>query len=441
MREQTRKVLVTVVAAAVVIAVASTAAAGTIAKRAPAASAAQAPRIDLRIGNVLAFTGSLAGFGPSLDQSAKIAIDTINTTLRGQGLSSRISVRLVGSEDDQTQVQPAVEAATKLVQIQKAQVIVGTILSASTIAVAQSVSIPNNIVQIAPTSSSPLISDLKDNNLVWRVSTSDTFQSRALIRGVAARFGKKAKINVGARNDAFGVALRDLFVDGWRKQGGSVGEVVTWNADAPSLDSEAQQLVRGNPGGFVIIDLAPGFQKIVPSLVRTGAWSPDKTFVTNSMRNADLLKRIGDRATDGLRGVSPVAPKGKVRDAFDAMFKQKGEGKPLTGFEPTSFDAVMLSFLAAVKGKGDSANAIKNNMRAISGPPGKRYTYLQLGQAIKDLLAGKDIDYEGVFGPIDYDAKGDPSAGFVELWAYKDGALHTVSNFRLEETKPAAKKK
>jgi branched-chain amino acid transport system substrate-binding protein len=407
-------------------------------------AAAQAPRFELRVANVMSFTGALAGFGPSLDASSKLAVDTINDALRRAGLAGRMSVRLVGSEDDQTQVQPAVEATTKLVQVQKAQVIIGTILSASTIAVAQSVAIPNNVIMIAPTSSSPAISDLRDKNLVWRVSTSDTFQSRALVRGVAARFGKRARVNVGARNDAFGVALRDLFVDGWRKNGGAIGEVVTWNVDAPNLDSEAQRLVRGNPDGWVIIDLAPGFQRLVPSLIRAGGWSPDRTFVTNSMRNADLLKQIGDSATDGLRGVSPVAPKGKTRETFDSTFRSKAAGKPLTGFEPTSFDGVILSFLAAVKARSSNPLAIRNHMRAVSGPPGKRYTYLQLGQAIRDLIAGRDIDYEGVWGPIDWDAKGDPSSGFVELWRYKDGALHTVATFRLEDASaatPKAKKK
>ena len=429
------------VAAVALLALATTAAAATAARETRTEVTGKAPpSFELRVGNVMSFTGSLAGFGPSLDASTKIAVEEINAALRRQRLSNRMAARIVGSEDDQTQVQPAVEAATKLVQVQRANVIVGTILSASTIAVAQSVAIPNRVVQIAPPSSSPLISDLADNNLVWRVSTSDTFQSRALIRGMSARFGRRATINVGARNDAFGVALRDLFVAAWRRNGGRIGETVTWNADAPSLDSEAQQLVRGNPDGWVLIDLATGYQRLVPALVRAGGWSAEKTFVTNSMRNADLLKRIGERATDGLRGVSPTAPKGRVRSGFDDMFKRRAEGKPLTGFEPTAFDAVVLSFLAAVKGRSASSAAIKGNLRAVSGPPGKRYTYLQLGAAIRDLLAGKDIDYEGVWGPIDYDAKGDPSAGFVELWSFKDGALHTVSTFRLAETAQRARR-
>ena len=431
MTRQGRKAIVValLVGAALAVTVGATA---SHARDGARATPTAVPSFTLRVGAVMSFSGPLAGFGPSLDASARAAVTEINAALRRVGMASRMSVEFVGTEDDQGQVQPAVEGGTKLVQINRANVLVGTILSASTIALAESVSIRNNVIQIAPTSSSPAIADLNDRNLVWRVSTSDTFQSRALVRGVAARFGKRARINVGARNDAFGAALRDLFVQGWRANGGAIGEVVTWNADAPSLDSEAQQLVRGNPDGWVIIDLAPGFQRLVPSLVRAGTWRPDRTFVTNSMRNADLLKRIGERATDGLRGVSPTSPKGRVRNAFDAMFKRRAADKPVTGFEPTSFDAVVLPFLAAVKGRSSSANAIKANMRAISGPPGKRYTYLQLGQAIRDLAAGKDIDYEGVWGPIDYDAKGDPSAGFIELWAFKDGAIHTVSTFRLE---------
>jgi len=272
MRQARKAIAVAILGIALVVAAGATAARSR--DHAPA-NANAVPSFKLRVGAVMSFSGPLAGFGPSLDASARMAVTEINATLRRVGMANRMSVDFVGTEDDQGQVQPGVEGATKLVQINKADVIVGTILSASTIAVAESVTIRNNVILIAPTSSSPAIADLNDKNLVWRVSTSDTFQSRALVRGVAARFGRKARIAVGARNDAFGAALRDLFVKEWRANGGQVGNVVTWNADAPSLDSEAQQLVRGNPDGWVIIDLGPGFQRLVPSLVRAGGWSPD----------------------------------------------------------------------------------------------------------------------------------------------------------------------
>src|SRR5215203_4322612 len=157
-------ILAVAVALASVGVISAAPAAGTVADK-------KAPSFKLRVGAVLSFSGPLAGFGPSLDASARMAVDEINAALRRRGLSRQMSAQWVGTEDDQGQIQPGVEAATKLVQIQKANVLVGTILSSTTIAVAQSVTIPNNVVQIAPTSSSPAIADLADRNLVWRVST------------------------------------------------------------------------------------------------------------------------------------------------------------------------------------------------------------------------------------------------------------------------------
>ena len=67
---------------------------------------------------------------------------------------------------------------------------------------AQSVSIPNRIVQISPTSSAPQITDIKDNGYLWRTYPSDTLQGKVLAQAVIEAFGKGATVNVGARNDA-----------------------------------------------------------------------------------------------------------------------------------------------------------------------------------------------------------------------------------------------
>jgi ABC-type branched-subunit amino acid transport system substrate-binding protein len=64
---------------------------------------------------------------------------------------------------------------------------------------------------------------------------------------VADAFGTDATINTGTRNDAYGVALIDEFVESWESKGGSIGQQVKWNPDAPTFESEAQQLVQGDP--------------------------------------------------------------------------------------------------------------------------------------------------------------------------------------------------
>jgi ABC-type branched-subunit amino acid transport system substrate-binding protein len=396
-----------------------------------AGSASGTPSFHLEIGTILPFTGDLSAVGPSIDASARLAADTINAALQKDGLAQKISVKIVDSQDDQTSTQPAIEAATKEVKVDKVSVIVGTMSSQSTIAVAQAVTIPAGTIMITPTGSAPQITGLKDNNTVWRILPSDLFQGKAMASAVESAFGKTASINVAARNDAFGSALKQLFIKTWKAGGGKVGTDVSWDPNQASFDSEAQKLVSGSPKGWVIIDFPETFAKVGPALIRTGKWDPSRTFMTDVMSIPASLKQVGKQATLGLRGVAPTAPSASVKQTgtFATLFTTKKKGKPVTGYEGTSFDSVMVAFLAALKGHSAQPNAIKANLRSISGPPGTKITYLDLPKAIKLILAGKDVNYEGVFGPIDYDANGDVGASIFKLWRYDGKTVSTVKTF------------
>jgi branched-chain amino acid transport system substrate-binding protein len=389
------------------------------------------PSFQLRIGAILPLTGDLASVGPSIAASTQLAVDTINQALAADGLSNSISVDLVDTQDDQTATQPAIEAATKEIKVDKVDVIIGTMSSTSTIAMAQAVTIPNDTVVISPTASAPQITDLKDNNTVWRILPSDNFQGLALVTAAATAFGKHATINVGARNDDFGSALQSIFVKAWKAEGGKIGQVVSWDPNGTTFDTEAQKLASGNPNGWVIIDYPATFAKVGPALIRTGKWSPSKTLMTDVMSIPASLKQVGQQATVGLRGTAPasLSPSLPQVAAFAKLFKAKESKYPVTGYEGTSFDAVMLAFLAALQGHSASPNAIKANLRSVSGPPGIKVTYLQLAHAIKLILAGKQINYEGVFGPIDYDSHGDVGSALFKIWKYNGKAVTTLKTF------------
>src|SRR4051794_20540482 len=275
----------------------------------------------LRIGDVLPFTGGLAAYGANLDRAVKVAVGLQNAALKRTGYSKKISVRLVGSEDGQTQASASVEAATKLVKSNHANVLIGEMASSATIPMAQSVAIPNRVVQISPTSSAPQITDIKDNGYLWRTYPSDTLQGKVLAKAVIDAFGKGATINVGARNDAFGTALKQLFVARFRALGGKVGVNMSWNPDQPSFDSDMSRLVGGNPKGWVIIDFPETFQKYVAPLVRTGKWDATKTFMTEALRNTTVLDPLGNPVV-GLRGTAASAAGGPAGKSFAAYWKR-----------------------------------------------------------------------------------------------------------------------
>src|SRR4051794_31197057 len=290
------------------VALAAAVAAASVGAASPSANSAASKNcaFTLRIGDVLPFTGGLAAYGANLDRAVKLGVSLQNAALAKTGLGKKIHVTLGGSEDGQTQASASVEAATKLVKSNHANVLIGEMASSATIPMAQSVAIPNRVVQISPTSSAPQLTTIADNGYLWRTYPSDTLQGKVLAQAVVNAFGKGAKLNVGARNDAFGTALKQLFVAQYKKLGGSIGVDESWNPDQPTFDTEAQKLVSGDPAGYVIIDFPETFQKLAPALVRTGKWDAAKTFMTEALRNTTVLDAIGNPVV-GLRGTAASA--------------------------------------------------------------------------------------------------------------------------------------
>ena len=117
---------------------------------------------------------------------------------------------------------------------------------------------------------------------------------------------------------------------------------------------------------------------------------------------------------------------------FAAFWKKDVNGaKPYTGFEGTALDAANVAFLAALRACSSSPAKIKTNLVPVSGPPGTKVTFLQLAKAIKLILAGKEVDYEGAFSPVDFDANGRHRLGRVRdlevLGAGKIDTLKTIT--------------
>jgi branched-chain amino acid transport system substrate-binding protein len=163
------------------------------------------------------------------------------------------------------------------------------------------------------------------------------------------------------------------------------------------------------------------WKKLGPALVRTGSWSPSRTIVIEVFKDPATLKELGDPATQGLRGVSPTNAGSPSQAAFDALFKRYAPSSKPTGFDSLGFDPVVAAFLASLRAKSDDPAKIKENLQAISGPPGVKIKPNQLGLAIRTILAGKEIDYQGAWGNLDWNKKGDPGSSIFEFWRYPGG--------------------
>ena len=149
------------------------------------------------------------------------------------------------------------------------------------------------------------------------------------------------------------------------------------------------------------------------------------------MKNSDALKQIGSEATEGLSGVATTFPKTSAAKQLSALFKKEAKGKPETGFEGLSFDAVMIAFLAALDAGTNNPTVFKNDIRKVTGPPGVKLNFTQLAKAIKLIVAGKKVNFEGVSGPLDLDKRGDPASETFEVWKVKNAVPVTQATFKI----------
>ena len=125
---------------------------------------------------------------------------------------------------------------------------------------------------------------------------------------------------------------------------------------------------------------------------------------------------------------------GAIGDSpLDEQFKEYwnehvGEDVTLGAGAISAFDGVVLCALAALAAQSTDGQAIRDQLTAVSGPGGDKFDYTQLSDALTALASGEDIDYEGMYGPIDFDENGDVAAGEYGTIEFIDGVL-TITGF------------
>ena len=194
----------------------------------------------VQIGTILAFTGDLASFGPPMRNGADLAAALVNAA---GGVLDR-PVR-AAHKDSGTNPQVAIEAARTLININGAHAIVGALSSGITQAVAESLTVPNQVVLMSPASTSPALTVMDDDDFLFRTAVSDAAQGVVL-----ARLAKEQGFNSASAlyvNNAYGEGLANVFKEHFEKEGGKVVALVPQESGQPSYVSELRRATKGSP--------------------------------------------------------------------------------------------------------------------------------------------------------------------------------------------------
>ncbi|HEX5497619.1 MAG TPA: ABC transporter substrate-binding protein, partial [Thermomicrobiales bacterium] len=311
---------------------------GALASRLPIGRAAAQDDLSLTLkyGVLVGLTGDAAPAGQAWNKAVSLGIDALNEKLAAAGLGDRLKAVLTDAQDSEGTAQRGVEAATKLVTVDQVQVVIGDLFSSVTSAAAQSVVIPNNVLMFTG-GTNPALTQLNGSGptLLWQPVAADDLQGRVLAQIMGEAFSADADVNAGVRNDAYGTGLGEVFRGAWEKGGGTIGEYVTINPDQPTYDTEAQQLVGGDPAGWLMVDFCPEFAKLVGPLQRSGKWDPTKTFGSDTM--IDCGAEIKEAGVPGMRAVQANASSGSSFKDYQQLFQSKASNLNFQAFTAEAF--------------------------------------------------------------------------------------------------------
>ena len=377
----------------------------------------------VRIGTLMPLTGPLAEFGPNFRKAADLAA----THLKDAGLM----LQLIHA-DDETSAIPAVAAARKLVDVDKVPAIVGAAASGVTIPVAESVTIPNKVVQISNASTSPLITVLpadQGQGFLFRTCPSDALQGVVLGKlATELKYKKAAAIYV---NNPYGQGLAEQFKKSFEKRGGKVVTMVPHDeAPAPTYVAELRRAVRDKPDVLAALSY-PGHASIYLREAIEGNYI--KTFLfCDGTKSLEVVKAIGEKNAEGMMGTAPGSVLTSGYNVFIAEYgKVYGEVPPLP-YMTNMYDAIALTGLAIKAAQSDGVKevtgmAIRDRLRQVANPPGETVGPgpADLKKALQFLEEKKKINYEGAAGSCDFDANGDVVTP-IEVWKFAAGKIATV---------------
>ncbi|MEP3275563.1 MAG: ABC transporter substrate-binding protein [Stappiaceae bacterium] len=360
---------------------------------------------DTKVGILMDITGPIASFIPPLQNAANLAITQANEQ---GGLLDGQAVAVFG--DTTGSSQGAVDAAGKLVNIENVPLIMGALMSGTTIAAAEAVAIPAGVVQISPTATSPAITDIKDNDLMYRIVPSDNYQGEVLARMVLEAGNKEVAVTYV--NNDYGVGIGQTFLDAYKAAGGTVTAAVKHEEKKDSYRSELATLSQAGGSALVVIAYAgDSGGKIVKQSLEGGLFN---NFIgTDGLRDEALIKDIGAEALATSFFSSPTSPadnpnQATLHEQFNAAFGE-GADKP---FVDQTYDATFLTLLAIQKAGSTDRSAMAEALRAVASAPGEKVGPGEWEKARKLLAEGKDIDYDGAGGTYDFDKNGDVT-GFI----------------------------
>ena len=363
---------------------------------------------EVKIGVLNALTGPIPDLSAVILESELAAAAYINANGGMWGGDTLV----LASGDSGCDAKAGVDAATKIVNVEQASIIVGPLCSGATIGATQAVTIPAGVVNISPSATSPAITGLDDNDLVFRVCPSDAYQGVTIAK--LARSMGYSKLAATYANDDYNAGLHDVFVKAFKELGGTITGDQMHEANKASYRAELATLSSGGPEALAIFAYynGSGITMLRQSL-ENGFFS--KFIGGDGMIAQEVIDEIGaDNLGDAVFTKGTADESSSHFKTFAGLFD-----RPSDPYTAQAWDAVMIAALA-LESAGSATRDLIGHVRSVANAPGVEVGPGDWAKAKALLAAGKEINDQGIAGANEFDANGDV-AGIYGKSVVKDG--------------------
>lgn len=381
----------------------------------------------LKIGYILPQTGELAqdGRGKAQITAVKYAVKVINDA---GGVNGRTLPAPSGVDETGDPAQARANVSQLLEN--KVDAIIGPADSQMTLAIIDAV-VRSKVVECSGSDTDPALTRYPDDGFYFRTAPSAVLQAPVLANlvvtsghtkvVVVARDGSSGAGDSGADGDSR--AVQRATVSALESAGATVRATLTYDPQSTGVATVVDQIREAGPDAVVL--LAPdGAAQLLAGLVGAGLGPAEiGVFGTERQREGQLPEQVRFGDPNVLDTMMGTAASSRVSRTFlENLAAFDGSLETEQGAAGVFDCAVTLALAAQQAGTSDPTE-IKAHMIDVT----KGGTTCVSFEACKTLLQdGVDINYDGVSGPLDFDAHGEPSRASIEIWQFADGRIHTV---------------
>ena len=338
------------------------------------------------LGISLGFTGPLESLPPAMAAGAEMAMAEV--TASGQLLGGK-AITSVRGDSTCIDASAAVAVAERLITSDGVDGIVGAMCSGATTAMLTNVAVPNGMVMISPSATSPALSTVEDNGLFFRTAPSDARQGVVMAEILMDR--GIDNVAVTYTNNDYGLGLANSFAEAFAAAGGTVTLVAAHEDERADYSAEVGALASAGGDALVVAGYVDsGGSGIIRAALDTGAFD---TFVfPDGMVGQALVDNFGSEI-NGSFGQFPGTDSDGA-EIYHNMASAAGfDGT--SAFSKESYDAAALIMLA-MQAAGSTVPAdYAQHVMNVANAPGEQILPGQLGRALELIAAGQDIDYVG----------------------------------------------